>query len=230
MAVTVVDTPTVGEAVVASSITFSYTTGATATGLFVSAANGSAVKATSTVKFNGTDLTELWDLNDSQPFCAVSGYLMVNPAITTANIVVTWAAAVDAGIAGAMSLAGIETSSVAAAHRTVYTATDAAHAVADPTITVVDSENGDLVIDAAATWNATIAVGAGQTSRTEQDNIAGNNISWGASTESATGASTVMSWNSGASTYWCQGATALVASVPPPPPVIYRRMAPTQRM
>jgi len=204
MAVTVEGTSTTGTAVVASSITFSKTVGATATGLFVGAGNTYA--ATNTATFNGDSLTELWDANDTVAEQRASGYLMVTPDITTGNVVVTWAASCT-GNAGAVSLAGLETASVAAAHRTVYVADDLGSA---PTVTVADSVSADLVIDSAATFNATITVGTGQTSRCEDDAIAGGSTSWGVSTESATGANTVMSWTGGS--FACTGATALIAA------------------
>ena len=175
MAVTVEGTPTTGAAVVsASSITFSHTVGATATGLFVGAGNQNQL--TSSVTFNSDLLTELWDVTDDTAGQKASGSLMVSPDIVTGNVVVTWAAAADIGVAGAVGLAGLETASVAAAHRTVYTANNLGSA---PTVTVVDSVSGDLVIDSAVTFGSTIAAVAGQLSRCEDDAIAGGSSSWG---------------------------------------------------
>jgi len=213
MAVTVEGTPSIGTAVASvTSITFSHTTGGTATGLFVGAGHGVVTPATTTgVTHNGDAMTELWDVAgglDTQS----AGYLRVSPDIGTYNIVVTWSAAVAAGNAGGVGLAGLETSSVAAAHRTVYTNTDTGGTIPEPTVTVVDSVNGDLVIDTACTYGSAIAVGTGQTSRFEDDDIAGNFCSMGGSTESATGASTVMSWTTTTDDYWAIGATALVAA------------------
>jgi hypothetical protein len=204
MAVTVEGTPTNSGTFVGTSVTWSHTTGATATGLWVGVcANGNLT--VSSVTFNGDALTELFD-RTSTGVVTVAGYLMVSPDITTANIVATISASA-AGAAGGVGLAGLETASVAAAHRTVYGTSDTA---GGPSTTVVDSVNGDLVIDAAMTFNATITVGAGQTSRCENDGLSGSNVSFGVSTEAATGASTVMNWTSGDINV--SGATALIAA------------------
>lgn len=204
MAVTVETTsgPSVN---VAASLTFSHTI-TSAVGLFVGAASADA-GITISATFNGTALTVLWDI-DANTVYHVAGLLMVNPASGAHNIVVTFtdASGPTTVLAGGVGLLGLVSSSVAAAHRTVYTNTPASA----PTVTVVDSQSGDLVIDSAVTFNTSIAVGAGQTSRVEVDNGAGSTISWGVSTESATGGNTVMSWTGGA--FSGSGATALIAS------------------
>jgi len=206
MAVTV-ESATLATAVAsASSITFPHTCTA-AVGLFVGVGNQSP-QAVTGITYNGVAMTMLWDKVDDLGIQRSAGALMVNPAAGTHDVVVTFAAAVDIGVAGAVGLLSLETSSVANAHRTVYTANETAGGA--PSVTVADSQNGDLVIDSAVTFSITIAAGAGQTSRAEDDAIAGGGSSWGLSTESATGANTVMSWTGGS--FWATGATALIAA------------------
>jgi hypothetical protein len=209
MAVTIDGTPTTSAtAFNTNTITFSHTVSGSATGLFVGVGLDQDIRV-SGVTWNGSAMTELWDLG-STGIVATAGYLMVSPAAATANVVVTLASTnTENSVAGAVSLAGIVTSSVAAAHRTVYTANDGAGGA--PSVTVVDSQSGDLVIDSVSGYvGSAITVGTGQTSRCEDDDVAGNGRSFGVSTESAAGSNTVMSWTT--PTIWVIGATALIAA------------------
>lgn len=204
MAVTVQGTPTQAIGSSVSSITWSFNA-TSCTGLFVGGAN-QGPQAFSSCTYNGTAMTELWDLNDDIGVQRVCGYLMVSPASGANNVVLTCAGTADPVWGGAVGLAGLETSSVGAAHRTVYTADG--NAGANPTVTVVDSQNGDLVIDSVVDLVTAITAGAGQTSQVEDDSVLGSSTSAGISTESATGGNTVMSWTGGS--FWAIGATALV--------------------
>ena len=206
MSVTVEGTPTQAAAAAAISVTWSHTAGGD--GLFV----GGVIDRTNgfaSCTFNGAPLTELFDQPDNGAGShAAGGYLMVAPAAGAHNVVLTGSITPDVIWGGAVGLTGLEQSSVANAHRTVYV--NGAGGAGGPTVTVADSQSGDLVIDCAGTFNTTIAVGSGQTSRVEDDSIVGGAISSGVSTEGATGANTIMSWTGGS--YWAIGACALIAA------------------
>jgi hypothetical protein len=202
MAVAVEGTPTKSSVLAAASLTWSHTAGGN--GLFVGGGNVPN-RTYSTCTFNGTSMTEKWDLVDGAAYCRSGGYIMVAPDAGAHNVVLTVAAAADVLVGYAVGLSGLDQSTPT---RTVYTAVDAS-------VTVVDSEADDLVIDCIASYSTTVAVGAGQTSQGEDDNPYGNGQSYGVSTEVATGASTVMSWTAG--TYYAIGAMALVAAAGAPP-------------
>jgi len=201
-AVTVVDTPT--EASSFASATFSWSHTASGTGLVVVLMTSGNTACTS-VTFDSVAMTELWDLGDSGAIGSC-GYLMVSPNAGAHTVAVTIAGAVDAW-GGAVGLAGIETASVAAAHRTVYTGTGGGGGA--PTVTVVDSQSGDVVINGVGVSDT--AITAAQTLQIQEDNLFGNAISGGLSTTTAAGASTVMNWTT-TGTFWASGATALIAS------------------
>lgn len=212
MAVTVDGTPVIGVGVVsASSITTSFTAGANTTGLVVGAGcvSGTA-QVLSAVTFNAQALSVLLTQDDTAALQDSGIALRVNASdmkSVTANVVTTWTGIVDVGNHGIVGVAGIETSGVANAHRTVAGANDAGGGAPSVTATSV---SGDLVIDCAITLNATITVDASQTSQAEDDAIQGGSSSMGISTEVASGVSTVMSWTGG--TQWATVAMALIAS------------------
>lgn len=208
MAVTVEGTPTQTAGATVTSVTWSYTAGGD--GLFVGGAMQRSSGAFSSCTFNGTSMTELWDVIDDLVAQIATGYLLIAPAAGAHNVVLTANGTADLLWGGAVGLSGLEQSSIGAAHRTIYSNNSAGGAGTGPTVTVVDSASGDLVVDSAVTLNATITVGTGQTSRAEDDAIAGGGSSGGVSTESATGGNTVMSWTGGS--FWACGATALIAA------------------
>jgi hypothetical protein len=180
-----------------SSLTFSHTCGGN--GLFVGAGSPNDATTFSSITFNGDSLTEKWDEGYSMQ--DVAGYIMVAPDAGAHNVVVT-ATATAWLWAGAVGLTGLHQSTPT---RTAYAASGGS---GGPTVTVVDSQSGDLVIDCAGVEQTTITVGAGQTSILKQEGMVGR--SYGISTEPASGANTVMSWTANA--YWSTGAMALVAA------------------
>ena len=199
MAVTVVGTPTSGGDFSVASITFSNT--ASGNGLFVGVVATDAGSNTYTATFNGDGMTQKWTQQETGAgTCRSVGFIMVAPDAGAYNVVVTASGSVTMIWGGAVGLDGLDQTTPT---RTVYK-------VADKTVTVVDSVSGDLIIDTCGTYNSTIAVGAGQTSRVEEDAFGEGSISMGLSTESAVGANTVMSWTGG--TYSAIGAMALIAA------------------
>ena len=185
-----------------------FTPGATANALYVGVGYVDAVDTVASVTWNGgtESFTSLFDAGPSNQ--AVSGWLLLNPTITTANIVVTFTAATSAENAGVVSLIGVKTAAgVAGAHRTLFSASGSS---ATATVDVTDCVIGDLVIDTACVASSTITVGPGQTSQAEDDSIGGGSRSMGISTEVAVGATTTMSWTL-TSNAWTIEAFALVA-------------------
>ena len=205
MALAIAGTPTKGYATAASSVTFAHT--ATGDGLFVgSGGYGDPARTTSSVTFNGDSLTELWDINDTYwGNFSNAGYLMCAPDTGSSyNVVVTMSGTMDMLMAGAVGISGLA-SPVGSAHGTIYTDQDSA------SVTVVDSEADNLVIDTFVTYQPSVTVGASQTSQNEYDSPEDSGHSFGISTEPASGANTVMSWNT-ADAPKCIGATALIAA------------------
>jgi hypothetical protein len=195
MAVTVEGTPTQYAEYSASSLTWSHTAGGD--GLFVGIGQQENINVTG-VTFNADALTEKWDFYNTAN--RTTGYIMVAPDAGAHNVVVSLASSSGTAWAGAVGLTGLDQ---ATPTRTAYTD-------ADSDVTVVDSQLGDLVIDCCMTYNLTIAADGSQTVQVEDDSILGSDSSAGISTESATGANTVMSWTGG--TYSAIGAMALVAA------------------
>jgi hypothetical protein len=223
MAVTVEGTPSQSYIWDVASLTFSHTCGGD--GLFVGVGLNTSDPDINTVTFNGDSLTEKWEQKDTEGgVSACAGYIMVAPDAGAHNVVVTLSVSTGYIWAGAVGLTGLDQVTPT---RTAYKS--AVSGAGGPTVTVVDSVSGDLVIDSVVTYNDTIAVGGGQTSRAEEDGLSSR--SYGISTEIAAGADTVMNWTGG--TYWAIGAMALVeagggppAAVPAPGPAIPYLWAP----
>lgn len=179
-----------------------------ATALFITIATISSSDSISVVSYNGTDLTQLWSKQAGAGVALSLGYMMVNPSTGSNNVIVTFSASTAFEFV-MVALLGTDTSSVAATHRTVYTASDVANG---PSVTVADSQSGDLVIDGCVNYNVGLTVGAGQTVTQQQDSFQGSSRSMGSSTESASGANTVMSWTATTAAFNATGATALIAA------------------
>ncbi len=197
-----VESSTKSSVVVANSLTFSHTCTA-ATLLFVKIATDSNNTVTSCT-YNGVAMTRIWTKNGGAGVTHTEGWMLVNPATGANNVVANFTT--DTAQACAIGFLGTVTTSVSAAHRTVYTASDGG---SGPTVTVTDSVAGDMVVCGASTYNATITVGGTNTVQQSQNAFGGGNVSWGVSTQVATGANTVMSWAGG--TFNCSGAVALIA-------------------
>lgn len=198
-----VESSTKASAVVANTITFSHTcTAATALIVVINCETNNTVTSCT---YNGVAMTQIWSRNGGSGVVHSDGWMMVNPASGAHNVVANFTS--DTANAAAIGFLGTVTSSVAAAHRTVYTAVDGG---SGPTVTVTDSVSGDMVVCGAATFNGTITIGGTATNQQSQNATAGGAMSWGLSTQVASGASTVMSWTGGAANG--TGATSLIAA------------------
>jgi hypothetical protein len=166
--------------------TFSFTNGE-ASPLLV--AVHSDVVAVTGVTFNGVALTDLSNADSSVALTKVRLFGIANPFVGTANIVVTYASAPGGGaVAHVLSTTGGDNTT---GFRTAYSRSDVDGT--GPGLTVVNSQNGDLVVHAASVYAATITVDGGQDSTgTEDDAIAGSSMSGALSTKAATGANTAV--------------------------------------
>ena len=211
MAVTV-DTSAVGPSGTGSTLTITgFTPGATANALYVGIGYNDGVDTVSSVTWNGAaeSFTSLFDNGPSST--GTSGWLLLNPTITTANIVVTYTGPIaDSQNAGVVSLIGVNTSAgVAGATRSIFSGSGTGTTL---TVDVTDCVSGDLVIDTACVARPEIFVDASQTSRAEDQSIQGGFLSFGISTETAVSATTTMSWTCSSSNPWVTRAFAFIPS------------------
>jgi len=205
MAVTVEGTPTQSYVTSGATLTWSHTAGGD--GLFVGGAC-CAPKDFTSITFNGDALTEKWDAASDEGYAQSAGYIMVAPDAGEHNVVITVASAPELIWGGAVGLTGLDQITPT---RTAYTNNTAGDTPV--TVTVVDSVDGDLVIDTTIINKSALTAGAGQTSQVEDDAIGGGATSVGISTEPAVGANTVMSWTFAAGvTHRFIGAMALIAA------------------
>lgn len=144
--------------------------------------------------------------NDGGTTNRIAGLILLNPDTGTHDLVITYSTSASGMQTGIVGLTGVH-QTIGSAYRTVPTITSGGGST-QPSITVTASASGDLCIDVCVVSAATITVDASQSSRVEVDDIFGSSTSWGISTESASGASTVMSWTG--NTTNSIGAAALV--------------------
>lgn len=149
----------------------------------------SANQNISGVTWNGTAMDVIQaSLADGSAFLRTALFGLKSPAVGSFNIVATFASSVGAANCAMISTTGGDTTT---GWRTVYTRTNAAGT--GPGTTVVDSQNGDLVVHAAHVVATTITFDGGEdTTNTEDDAIAGGSTSMGLSTQTASGANTAI--------------------------------------
>lgn len=202
-------TDTSGTAV-ASLTLASFVVSGTNRALFVSAAYLGDTPTITGVTFNGAEsFTQLWQLDSgSGVFARSSGWILINPTATTANIVATFSAAGGGYSAlGAVLLNGVnQTGTVGNSWRTPVTGSDAS---APATVTASTAVSGDLVIDGVATYNGGGTISPNRTQRSLLDPVQGSNYAFGIQTHAASG-STAMTWTG--ADFWSQGAVAIIAA------------------
>ena len=192
----------------ASTITIlAFTVSGTNRLLFVTVGSSAATAAltTSVVRDSGglnESCTEAWDLTNGTYFHS-SGHYLVAPATGSYAILITLAAAQDE--------IGACATSWTAVHQTVPIGTpvtdSAIGGVLNPTLTVSDAADDDVVIDGVHVFDATIA--AETPGQTEQANLAIAAVTHGCSTQLGSVAGDVMSWTGSASGNWAAGAVAI---------------------
>jgi len=212
-----------------SSITIlAFTVSGTNRLLFVTVGTSYSTVAltTSVVRDSGglnESCTEAWDLTNGRWFHS-SGHYFVAPTTGSYAILITLAAMQDEIGACATSWTGVEQATPVG---TPVTGSSNGGS-ADPTLTVSDAGDDDVVIDGVHVYDSTIA--AESPGQTEQANLViAAAITHGCSTQLGNVAGDVMSWTGGSNTQWAAGAVAIkpwVAPPPPPPPA----MAAQQRM
>ena len=139
------------------------------------------------VTFNGDAFSSMGASFDSAGVVEIQAWKLLNPDITTANVVVTFLAAPNGGaVPVVVTTSGVDQTS---GNRTLYTRTDSDGT--GPGLTVVDSQNGDIVLHGAAVYAATITFDGGE-SATSNNNHGGSGYSAGVSEKAATGANTAV--------------------------------------
>jgi hypothetical protein len=151
-------------------------------------------------------VTELWDFS-AVTYFGNGGASIVAPATGAQTVQVTLSGTNDELCAGIVTLNGV--------HQTTPTGTANTNSGSGGTNTVsITSVSGEIVVDLTYCWSTTIAADASQAMRWEQEGIGGA-TSGGMSTETATGASTTMSWTRGGTdnNSWTIGGVAFKPSV-----------------
>lgn len=140
------------------------------------------------VTWNGTAMSLIGQQDDSIGIAKTGVYGLANPATGTHDVVVTWSANPDTANSFMISTTGGDTST---GWRTAYKRSDTDGT--GPGITVVDSQNGDIVFHAATMFANPMTFDGGEdVTSTQDDSIVGGTTSGGLSTKAATGASTVV--------------------------------------
>lgn len=191
----------------ASSLTFSHTCSGSDRLLIVTtgALGFPPVAAPTGVTYNGVAMTQIWTEDYLEVFALEirsEAWYLVAPATGANNVVATWALGAE-HCASSVSFTGSDQSSPLGTPAT-------AQGASAPATVDAGSSAGDIVIDGARIGQPTITVGAGQTSRNEQENI--NFSSAGGSSTEPGGGTITMSWTMGAGGYgdkWAMGAVAV---------------------
>lgn len=162
----------------------------------------------STVDYNGVTFTSLFTGDNSGGVNAKHGlYMAVTGCDGSAhNVTITLTGTMDGYTAGAAaSYSGVETASVAAAHRTVYSGGAGG---GGGSVNVVDSQSGDYVVAGVANYKVSGTIVAGGTARITQSPVAASNYHHGLQDYAASGGNTSTSWTN--TDFFTQSATALI--------------------
>lgn len=207
MAIAFDQASTPGQGVGGTSLTWSGGTIA-ADGCLVVGAHAMGDSTTvSGVTHNGDTMTELVETDLSGGVAArAAAFIRVAPD-ASGNIVATLSGTSAGYIVGtSASYTGVEQASDAAAHRTVYTAGNGGGGT--PTVTVVDSQSGDLCVGVLSNYGT--APVAADTARQTVGNTGGSAYDAALEDAAASGASTVVNYTGGE--WWTLIAFALVPS------------------
>jgi len=183
-------------------ITWSHTCGASANKLVVQIGAGDATltnRAAESVAYNGVALANL-GASDDGSFERAEIWRLNSPGTGSAlNIVVT---ATSPGAPGQLACGAVSFNDADAAEGAASTNTGTS---ADPTVTVADSANGDIVVSILAT---DLGAGGDTTENGtliwEDEDVAGDS-DFNAQRQVATGANTVCGWTSGANGWATMG-------------------------
>ena len=197
------DSPPTSSSGTTSPLTFSHTTGSGVNRLLmVSVSWSSTSVSVNGVTWNSVALTLAGtSYHSTQPRRTAIYYLVAPAASTTADVVVTFSSSVSA-VAGAVTFRGV---SQGCPVGTFLGATgNSGTASVSPATTP-----GDLVFDTVVAGNTTLTLPDGSNQTSQWNALQGTTVRGAASTETATGTPTQMSWTLGASGYWATGAVAI---------------------
>lgn len=183
----------------ATSLTFSHTVSSgsdRALVVFVRgrAATSGAVLASS-VTFNGTNLTEVAGatIYDATNQTGVQSWVLVNPTVTTANVVVTWGSATNRGGAVALSFTGVDqTTPVIASAETAFATTT------NPSFSVSSTTANSWVLSNIYSNAVAGTLDAGPTQR-DYTQYAASDFGGSATTATTTVTTVTHSWTHGSS-------------------------------
>ena len=211
-AVTVESVSSAATAGTANTLTFSHTVVGNYRYLVVEITlntRNSGAATVSTVKYNGVSLTKLTPNPTTSNNRRVEFWVLANPALGTANIVITTSANVGFA-AAAITLNGVDPTTPSPTPASAYANSTAVGSTA-PSVTIAAATSG-IVLDAlAATEGVTATVGAGQTQTwSEQSGMTTNDV-YGFGSYEAGAASVTMSETLSATAVWKIGAAAFNA-------------------
>jgi len=163
----------------------------------------------SSVSYNSVTAAALFTGDNSGGVNAKHGlYMAVSGCDGAAhNVTITLTGTMDGYTAGAAaSYSGVETASVAAAHRTVY---NGGGGGGGGSVNVVNSQSGDYVVAGVANFKTGgVTMVAGGNARITQDNFISSSYHHGLQDYAASGGNTSTSWTN--TDFFTQSATALI--------------------
>lgn len=182
-----------------SSLTFAHTCSGSNRLLIVWVSYFDSADTPTGATYNGVAMTAIPSSTAANGNYKIAGFYLIAPATGTNNVVVSFSGDMSDMGAGAVSLTD--------AHQTVPlgTAVTATGTNTTPSVTVSTSA-GEIVVDGLViVHGGTLTVDGSQTQR--WNSIASNGFEkYAGSTETASGASTAMSWGNSSSQAWAQGA------------------------
>ena len=198
-----VETTTSTTGLAVSSLTFAHTI-TLANKLMVTVGIGDSTGITvSGVTYNSQSLTFVGAVTDGNPWCRVEIWEKHNPSVTTANVVVTFSGSPTQGAAGATGIIDAATALGTASTNTTTST--------NPTVTVVDSASGDIVVSVATLDGQAATTTEAGTLLWEIEDL-GSDIDVNAQHQTASGASTVCSWTNSTNANWAAIGVAVKTS------------------
>lgn len=184
------------------ALSWTHTTGASATGLVVWVGSSYQRSAVTGVTFNGDAMTEICNVSEtSLNWYRITGFVRASPYIGAGTVEVTMGGAAETLWAAAVSVSGGNS------YRSPAVA-GGATGLSTPSLTVSASQSDDLVIAGLVAYgtpgtSANTGVLSGQPG--------GGSFYVRVTSQVASGASTVMSWDT--ATHWSIGAVSLYSGV-----------------
>lgn len=191
-----------------TSVTFSHTcTGTGTTGVLYVIVGERFASAVTGVTYNGVAMTQISYNDPGANLVVCKVFRLLTPATGAHNVVVTASTARNLACTS-LSFTGADQTTPDGA--VVNSNGGSSTAISD----AVTSATGEIVVDAAVIMEntasaATLTVGSGQTSRSNQEQVSGGNGLVAAASTEAGAASVTMSWTASAASYWVHSSFAV---------------------